>query len=78
MQVHDVADREQKRQAVRESEEVMALLAFAQMLYRFPFTLKELQLLWDEYGEDLKRYNKNGKLSDGLKDILMDMHACYK
>ena len=77
-QVHGMMDREQRRQAVRESEEVMTLLAFAQLLYRFPFTLKELQLLRDEYGEDLKRYVEGGELSDGLKDILMNMHTRYK
>ena len=77
-QVHGVTDQEQRRQAVRESEEVMSLLAFAQMLYRFPFTLKELQLLRDKYGQDLKGYVEGGELSDGLKDILMNMHSRYK
>ena len=77
-QVHGVMDQEQRRQAVRESEEVMTLLSFAQMLYRFPFTLKELELLRDEYGQDLKEYVEGGELSDGLKDILMTMHSRYK
>ena len=77
-QVHGVSNQEQRRQAVRESEEVMTLLAFAQMLYRFPFILKELQLLRDEYGEDLKGYVEGGELSNGLKDILMNMHSRYK